>query len=55
MGTVYLRDRMGKVLGRIKKEMREKKGESGWIVGRILMREEREALEDGEEGKSFEG
>lgn len=51
--TVYVREKMRKVLERIKVEAEEKKGEKGWIVkGDFNARTgEREAMEEGEEGR----
>lgn len=33
VGTVYIRERWGRVLGRLKGKVEEKKGEKGWILG----------------------
>lgn len=48
-----MRERLGKVLGRLKGEVKEKKGEKEWIVGGDLNARtgEGESLEDGEEGR----
>lgn len=50
---VYIRERLGRILGRLKGEVEEKKEEKGWILGgdfNASMGKEG-ALEDGEEGK----
>lgn len=31
VGTVYVRERLGRVLGRLKGKVEEKKGKKGWI------------------------
>jgi len=53
VGTVYVRERLGRVLGRLKEEAEERKGEKGWIIGGDFNARTGEGgvLEDGEEGK----
>lgn len=52
MGTLYIRENMMKILEKVKGEAEERKGVKGWIGGDFIARmREREALEDGEEGR----
>lgn len=51
--TPCVRENLGRIMGRIRNEIKKKKEEAGWIEGKDfnLRTREKGALEDGEEGK----
>lgn len=49
IGAVYIKENLGRIMGRIKEEVEKRKGETGWIIGGdfIVRTGEKGALEDG--------
>lgn len=53
IGALYIKENLGRIMGRIKEEVEKRRGETGWIIGGDfnVRTGEKGALEDGAKGR----